>query len=1265
MWSDSNGEFIRWGRPVCTSRSGQISRQGQAYKPGQLHTRRRASQGGSWNRLGWGLLLFVTLVSISRAEPPSPFELTQGLRQSGRADLALEYLQEVEKRLSPQERQVLPLERALCLLTEAREQAEEGKRDSLLGEARLHLDQFLRNQSQHPRAVEANLALADILAVQAQAQLSLGLRIDIPSLPPEGSPDYDRIAQERERALQQRRKEAEKAAPLFLDAAKRYDEAAKILKARTESSTISPGEKRRLNQEIFDTELRAAINLSRIAETVLGDSPQDVKKRSDYREKALQKFEQLAKGPQSSRSVWIARAWKAETLTEMGKPKDAEAEFAAILKTNLAEAWEGKRLAEFFQLRREYLNALRERNPTQLETVATRLRQWLERYGRQRRVSSQNEQWAVRYYLAFTLQVRADLLLPPPPKGKDTIPELPNRARLLYEQAEQQYRLLSQQPNDYQGRAERNRLYVLRRLIGDTVRPIQQYRTFEEAHIAAIVQLARLRELEESSTGSQSRWEERLRELKEQGRAWACLGAELQRRSVALRLPAQRRVVVSLLERARQLATPQDNPNDVMDNLLRLVFFYLSSGEPHRAAVLGEHIARQLRAPSHKLAAAGLLAINGYLTATAHLKPDLSDPTAAQQFQEQLQKLRQVDRSHALRLAQYLDQRFPEEPITDAIRLRLALLLIDDRQEREAYKLIIRVRPGFSQITQARLIQAFLALNLLTNEHSPLSDKDKLEVYQRTLRDLSQLPVPVAAASGEQVREYYQVQARLGQLYLLQERFDPKAKTKQPGYERALALAEKLLKDLSSFPGLQQSPPDKKGSSTLNLDGMEAQFLARDLHLRASFVRIARLLDREPPQLDEADKTLRPIVDDLLREGPLLTDQLKQWSTGEGDAGDDEAVKRQKAQIANLAATCDRTRREVGLLGFRLAVQQGNIEEAQRRLEALKKFGLTIQTSQDMYEQLARQLALRLSRLQNQKREAEVEALSKGIQLILQELRSSQNLSPRTILFIAQTLATIGDYENALQEVQKIAEEEPKVADLPGIESNTPWWQVDVAKITDNQARTRFQDACRDYRAAILIKARCLRHLGKLKEAEQTLIRAIGDQKNRKWGFTSLDLRRELAYTYEAQAANTENLKDANLAWRNALNEWTTLFQYARAEVQRLKEDTPAEQVRRIKSAFFDAFYEVQRVLITANKQLQKNNPQALNRSLETVGRRIAEMEITNQIAEHEANGTSIILPETWNRYYELLLSEPVVKQAYEQAHKDSKRKLFLQPPPQ
>ncbi|MCS7271209.1 MAG: hypothetical protein NZ703_08995 [Gemmataceae bacterium] len=695
------------------------------------------------------VLLAGLMVGLSRAEPPSPLELVRGLRQSGRADLALEYLHEREKQLTAAERAVLPLEHALCLLAEAREEAEEGKRESLLGEARLRLHQFVvQNQGKHPRAAEANLALADVLAVQAQTQLSRGLRIEVPPSPPPGTPGSEAILQERERALQQRRKEAEKAAPMFLDASKRYAEAAQLLEAQADNKNLSPQEKQRLRQEIFEAKLRAAINQSRLAETVLGDSPQDTQLRGQHREKALKMFEQLARGAENQRSTWIARAWQAETLRELGQIKDAETVFASIAKANLAEATEGKRLAEFFQLRQEYLLAIRERNAARLEAIASRLRQWLERYGQRRRVSPEDEQWAVRYYLAFSLQVRADLLLPPPPKGSGTI-TLPERARTLYQEAERHYRLLSQQPNDYQSRAERYRLYVLRRLVGEGLRPPQQYRTFEEAHVAALVQMARLRELEEQQGGTQERWRQRVQELKSQGRAWNLLGAELQRQATAVLLPAQRRRVVALLERARELASPGDPPEDVLDNLLRLVFFYLSNGEPQRAAVLGEHITRHLRAPAHKLAAAGLLAVNGYLAASSYLKPDLNDPQTTQQ---RLQMFRQVDRACALRLAHYLDKRFPNEPITDAIRLRLAILLIDERQWTGAYELIERVRPGFSQINQARLVQAFVTLHLLTAEDSPLADKDKVKYYRGTVRDLSQLPAPVTAASGEQVR---------------------------------------------------------------------------------------------------------------------------------------------------------------------------------------------------------------------------------------------------------------------------------------------------------------------------------------------------------------------------------------------------------------------------------------------------------------------------------------------------------------------------------
>ena len=79
--------------------------------------------------------------------------------------------------------------------------------------------------------------------------------------------------------------------------------------------------------------------------------------------------------------------------------------------------------------------------------------------------------------------------------------------------------------------------------------------------------------------------------------------------------------------------------------------------------------------------------------------------------------------------------------------------------------------------------------------------------------------------------------------------------------------------------------------------------------------------------------------------------------------------------------------------------------------------------------------------------------------------------------------------------------------------------------------------------------------------------------------------------------------------------------------------------------------------MVAANTQLQA--PAALAKSLETVGKRIADMENTNKIAEQEKNGPSIITPDVWNRFSDLLDQNPTVKAAY----KTHGGKLFLERP--
>ena len=66
------------------------------------------------------------------------------------------------------------------------------------------------------------------------------------------------------------------------------------------------------------------------------------------------------------------------------------------------------------------------------------------------------------------------------------------------------------------------------------------------------------------------------------------------------------------------VATPQDAPKDVLDARVQLTYAYLQAGEPQRAAVLGEHLAKTARNPT-SAARAGVIAVQAYLSSAPPL----------------------------------------------------------------------------------------------------------------------------------------------------------------------------------------------------------------------------------------------------------------------------------------------------------------------------------------------------------------------------------------------------------------------------------------------------------------------------------------------------------------------------------------------------------------------------------------------------------------------------------------------------------------------
>ena len=796
------------------------------------------------------------------------------------ADLAVEYLRELEgKPLSPADRASLPLERARCLLDAAEDEAEEGTRSSLIGEAKEAFSDFIAKNPGHPRAAEASLAIARLISIEARAQLNRARRMEIPPVPTNDDPARGEKEKERDAAIARQREEARKAHPLFVSASKRFAEAAQHLKTRLEDKTLPPFTRQNLSREAFDAELAAAINHYNLAETIVAADSSATQERVKYLDQARAGFARLAKGPPTNRMAWVARAWMAETLMDQSRPNEANPEFDAILKSAVLEAEDGKRLVRFFQIRRSYLAAVQSRSPAELRAAESALRAWLEQYGSSRKPTA--EVIAARYYRAFTLQLQGELSLPAAPKdGRTQV--IPAAVRNQFTEAEKIYRGLAQSDNDYTLRATRNRMFVVRKLLGEADRPAADYDTFESAQLASLIQIAKLGEAERALEVATARRNEL---ASAGGKPLALLGAEAKRLRAESEIPERKDRILALLERARELASPQDNPGDLTDILLRLVYFYQSANQPHRAAVLGEHVART-KASAGKSATAGLMAINGYMSATAQVKVDRRDPARIDDAEAAAAGFRKADRDRAVELARYLDKTFPNDLATDAARHRLAVLLVQDRHFDQAFDYVTRIRAGYAQLTEARNLEGFIAAQLISGAKDlPLPAGGKLAVYRRATEDIARVVRPSTQAAEDEVRGYISARVRLGVLYLAQSRADEEQERSASGFDRALALADELLAVLPTFECLIE--PLGAAKKDLNLDGRELQLLAQDLRTRAHFLRCRALVDGGPDKLAAATAAIEPVIADVSKGGALLNEKMKQWVGGEpGDSAE-------------------------------------------------------------------------------------------------------------------------------------------------------------------------------------------------------------------------------------------------------------------------------------------------------------------------------------------------------------------------------------------
>lgn len=1182
-----------------------------------------SSRTRSYRSWFWSLAVVVLATGPVSAQPPSPVELVRGLRENGQVDLALEYLKDLEsKPLSAEDKAAVSLERAKCLLEASEDEPDEGTRVGMVGVAKEALNTFLNTAPNHPRRVEGLLTQAKLTALDAREQLNRARRIDVPPVSENKEEEAARDA-----AQEKQKVEAKKARPLFLLAAKRYAEASALLRTRLEDKALDPGARRVLEREAFEAELAAGINQFNTAETYMPVSRitgAEKEERNKFLEAAKETFGKLDKGGASNRTVWVARAWIAEVTYEQDDLNNAAGQVAAILKSNVYEAEDGKRLARFFQLRRNYVAALTERTFAKVQASERELKAWLDAYGTARKLTP--EVFAVRYYRARLLQLMAESTITKPKNPNDQV-VLSNTARGQLTEAEKLYRGLSQTDHDYTARAARNRIQVVRRLLGDADAPVSSYDTFEKAQMASIIQLSKLA-VEEAKKDPDPK-----------------------------KVQSIRLATIALLERARELAAPTDSPADVTDVLLRLIYFYQLADMPYQSAVMGEHVARTLKATGGKPAVAGLLGLNGYVIASSRLK---LDPAATEDELTAYAAAKAADRQRAVALARFLDDKYPNDNATDAARYRLGSLLTEDKKYLEAFEALLKVRPAYAQINNVRLLEGYLAAQLVTPRDSALESAKKVEVFKRAVSDLAKAVKPVSVAVEDDVRGYIAARCRLAALMFAQSRVDPESEKTNPGYNQALVIADEVIGAIPTFDHLVTTEGTTK---KLNLDGWEMMMLAQDVRARALYLRARALIDAG--NLAEAAKALDPAIADIEKNGSAVTAEMKAWDTN------DEKDGPQRVKVVKLAEGVNKTRVEVLLAGFRLRVRQNQAAEGAKLLDLMVKVGGSVEENLPLLEALGRETAAKLLAFKKEGKTKEAEELGKGLTVLLKKIQSVPKLSSQQLLFIAQMFEAVGEYEAALENARKVPE--PELKDWRTIPQDK--WKDLPWDTLPQGLQQRLPSQVSAYAIAQLTTAKALRGSKKFAEAEKLLTEIVGAPDKPGWGSGRLYFRRELGTLYEEKGAAATDPKAATQEWGKARQVWETLFAIHRAQFTKTlqalsplaplaptatdeeKQQRKDEEARRknlerqLRNNFADAYFDLQRYQVKVYQQLVKDAAK-LQTNYETVAKRCVDME--KQLALPDWD------PEVQHRYVDLLKDTPPLLASY----KAQGGKLFLEKKP-
>jgi len=828
------------------------------------------------------LATVIAFATSSFAQSDSPLELVRALRAAGLVDLAVMKLEELRvnpARLTPAEAQIIPLELARIRLEEASRETDDGRRATLIGQARGAFQEFLTNNPTHPMAAQANVEIARLLALQAKSRMSKGNRL-------EGSA----------KAL-----EYSRARPMLTEAMNRYQGAIVSLENRVKGLDEKDPLVAELNRSKAQAELDAVVLQYDFAMSFAGDD--ETRQRGENLDKARKAFEKLIGKYSEKRIGYLANVWALQTADMLGDNKALPAleRFVNAQRAN-KEAADAIRLAGFFGIEHTFAADVGKENPAQrFQRTERAADQWLKSYpdarntpeglGARYRRALMKEQLAllpanVRYEDAKTKSKDAA-------DGPRRIVGITPTAKSMLQEANLMYKELTETDNEYSERAQRrrltNQLIILEAEGNGGDPPLKSINTLEQAILAAQVQLARL--MDEKVPAEQ-------REAEQQKRA-------------------QR--ATAYLERGLRLATSKDSPRDIFDAQMLLVRFLTQNGRAVEAAILGEGLARN-NPKVTKAALAAQLSIYAYNAALAKLQ----EAGGAEEDAE-------ADVARIKTLAQFAETTWPTDGPTDGIRHVLGYYQAnrEPKDLEAAWATYSRIGAGYADLYQARRELAGAMFYLVRPDEKEsrkyreaLLDNigKRAAQWKATVGALEALHDPAASASAHEAESWAGAKTMLAQLYYL-----------AGDYKKVDDTVKAIVESAKKFTSLEDKKRDDLAFTARVLKYNALQAVAADFIRAKDFAKVGETLKPELDALRQELKLAAPA------EPPPGFDRMRKAQRDFLIAAMAGYV--QNKDVPAASELLDELQSTGGSLESNIAVMQQLVTAIQTQIEGLNKEG--------------------------------------------------------------------------------------------------------------------------------------------------------------------------------------------------------------------------------------------------------------------------------------------------------------------------------------